>query len=196
MEWIGLTGGIASGKSTAKKLIEGLGYPVIDADLVAHKLSEKGAEGYRQIVSHFGTEILTKDLAIDRKILGSLVFKNAELKLKLENILHPLIQADVQKLKIQYSEAGQTICFYDVPLLFEKNLKSRFDSVVLIWCNRDQQISRLILRNQLSVDEAELRVNAQLPMIEKVKRSHHCIDNSTDEANLSTQIKNLLQTLG
>ncbi|MBC7420477.1 MAG: dephospho-CoA kinase [Bdellovibrio sp.] len=196
MKWIGLTGGIATGKSTAKKLIEGLGIPVIDADLISHQVTAAGAEGLRQVVFHFGNEILNPDQSLNRKKLGSIIFADIDHRLKLENILHPLIQAKVQKLKMQYQAAGHQICFYDVPLLFEKNLEKLFDRVVLIWCDRQEQLTRLMLRNQFSPEEAELRINSQTLMCEKVRHAHYCVDNSTDLDSLEIQINYLIKTLG
>ncbi len=195
MKWIGLTGSIATGKSTAKKLIEGLGYPVIDADVIAHQVSEKETEGLRQIVSQFGIDILNSDQSLDRKKLGSLIFNDTNLRLKLEAILHPLIQVEVQKLKAQCANAGHAVCFYDIPLLFEKNLKHLFDLVVLVWCEQEQQLNRLMTRNQLSVEQAMARINSQTSMCEKVRGSDRCIDNSTDLASLEIQINYLIKTL-
>ncbi len=196
MKWIGLTGGIATGKSTAKKLIEGLGIPVIDADQISHQMTATGAEGLRQVVSHFGTEMLNPDQSLNRKKLGAIIFNDAQLRLKLENILHPLIQTEVQRLKTKYRDEGHKICFYDVPLLFEKNLASLFDHVVLVWCEPQEQLNRLIIRSQLSVEEAEARINSQIVMSEKIKRAHYCIDNSTTLENLQIQIHHLIKTLG
>ena len=132
MKWTGLTGGIATGKSTAKKLIESLGIPVVDADQISHKLSEVGAAGYTQIVSHFGHSILNSDLTINRKKLGKIIFSDSSLKLKLESILHPLVQTEVRVQRETHRLNGAKLCFYDVPLLFEKKLWSDFDATVLM----------------------------------------------------------------
>lgn len=195
MKWIGLTGGIASGKSTAKKLFESLGAASIDADQVAHQVSALGSQGYDQVVSHFGHSFLQADKNLDRKKLATLIFSNSEQRLKLENILHPLIKVEVQKLKAVYQAAGASICIYDVPLLFEKNLGSQFDSSVLVWCDPNQQLNRLMARNQLTQAEAQSRIDVQLRMIEKVKRADHCLDNSTGLDNLKVQIVHLAQAL-
>lgn len=199
MKWIGLTGGIATGKSTAAKLLEGLGVSVIDADLISHKLSEVGQIGYEKILSHFGKNILNSDLSIDRKKLGRLVFSDPRLKSDLEGILHPLIRNEVQKQKKQYQQQGAKLCFYDVPLLFEKKSAADFDVTVLVWCNSQTQINRLLLRNQLTdrltLEEASLRLKSQLPMVDKVKMADYCLDNSGDTEDLEKQIKKLLKTL-
>ena len=195
MKWTGLTGSIATGKSTAKKLIEGLGISVVDADQISHKLTEVGQLGYQKILSHFGNSILHSNLTIDRKKLGQIIFSDINQKNVLENILHPLIRDEVQNLKKYYEKNGADICFYDVPLLFEKNMQQQFDHIVLVWCSPAAQLERLMQRNQLSRDEALLRMNNQLPMAVKVKQSHYCIDNSSDIEDLSVQIKKLIPRL-
>ncbi|MEQ1722906.1 MAG: dephospho-CoA kinase [Pseudobdellovibrio sp.] len=195
MKWTGLTGGIATGKSTAKKLIESLGIPVIDADQISHKLSEVGASGYTQILSQFGNSILNSDLSIDRKKLGQIIFSDASLKLKLESILHPLIQTEVKAQREFHRQNGAEICFYDVPLLFEKKLWNDFDKTVLIWCDPKIQLQRLMSRNSLTEEEAGLRVANQLPLTDKVSLANYCVDNSGDLVELEKQIRLLLKRL-
>lgn len=195
MKWTGLTGGIATGKSAAKKLLEGLGIPVIDADQISHKLSEPGEQTYSHIVSHFGNTILNPDLSIDRKKLGQIVFSNEQLKLELEAILHPPIQQEVRNQREAHRKAGAEICFYDVPLLFEKNLWKDFDATVLIWCAPSIQLERLMKRNNLTYDEAVLRIGNQISLIDKVKMANYCVDNSGDLVDLEKQIKKLVRSL-
>lgn len=195
MKWTGLTGSIATGKSTAKKLIEGLGISVVDADQISHKLTEVDQLGYQKILSHFGASILHSDLTIDRKKLGQIIFSDINQKNVLENILHPLIRDEVQNLKKYYEKNGAQICFYDVPLLFEKNLQEQFDHIVLVWCSPHIQLDRLMRRNQLTRAEAQLRMGNQLPMAVKVRQSHFCLDNSSDVEDLSSQIKKLIPRL-
>lgn len=195
MKWTGLTGSIATGKSTAKKLIEGLGISVVDADQISHKLTEVDQLGYQKILSHFGSSILHSDLTIDRKKLGQIIFSDINQKNVLENILHPLIRDEVQNLKKYYEKSGAEICFYDVPLLFEKNMQEQFDHIVLVWCSPHIQLQRLMLRNQLSEVEAKLRMGHQLPMAVKIKQSHFCLDNSSDVEDLNAQVKKLIPRL-
>lgn len=195
MKWIGLTGGIATGKSTAKKLIEGLGYPVIDADLISHELTELGREGYSKIVSHFGEQILQTDLSLNRKALGQIIFNDSEKRMQLEQILHPLIQTEVQRQKDFYFKNNVGLCFYDVPLLFEKDLQKNFDLVVLIWCDPFIQRLRLAARNQLTESEIDSRLSSQIEMAYKIRNSNYCLDNSTDPYGLERQVQKLVQTL-
>lgn len=196
MKWIGLTGGIATGKSTAKKLIESRGYPVIDADLISHELTQVGNVGYQKIVSHFGKSVLNTDQSLNRKSLGQIIFNDADKRHQLENILHPLIQDEVARQKAGYSQQKVKLCFYDVPLLFEKDLQKNFDRVVLVWCDPVLQKLRLAARNQLSEDEIQSRLSSQMPMSFKIKNSHFCLDNSTDLNGLERQIQSLVQTIG
>lgn len=195
MKWIGLTGGIATGKSTAKKLFESLGYPVIDADLISHELTQAGGVGYQKVVSYFGTSILNTDQSLNRKALGQIIFNDAEKKNQLENILHPLIQDEVQKQKKSHEQNNVRLCFYDVPLLFEKKLKKNFDLVVLVWCDPFLQKLRLVARNQFSEDEVQSRIASQSPMAYKIKNSDYCLDNSTDMVGLEKQVRSLVRTL-
>ncbi|AGH96213.1 dephospho-CoA kinase [Pseudobdellovibrio exovorus] len=195
MKWIGLTGGIATGKSTAKKLIESLGSPVIDADEISHQLSAVDQAGYKAIVSHFGQEVLNTDLTLDRKKLGQMIFADESLKLQLEGILHPLIRAEVLRQKEHHRTSGAELCFYDVPLLFEKKLWSDFDATVLIWCDAYTQLQRLMARNGYTEEEALLRISNQIDLIDKVKMSTYCVDNSGDTEDLQKQLVKLLESL-
>lgn len=195
MKWTGLTGGIATGKSTAKKLIEGLGFPVVDADQISHMLTGIGAEGYQKVLSQFGKDILAEDLSLDRKKLATLVFNDMKKKEQLEAILHPLIQQEVLLQKSQHQKAGVQLCFYDVPLLFEKNLAAQFDYSILIWCDAQAQVQRLMSRNKFSLEDAMLRIKNQLPLIEKVSRADYCVDNSGGMADLEKQLKYLIYQL-
>lgn len=184
MKWIGLTGGIATGKSSVARLIESRSYKVIDADHISHRLTKVGMPAYDHIIQTFGEEILQNDLQLDRKKLGQIIFENSEKKIALESILHPLIQEEVQVQKQRELQKGAHMCFYDVPLLFEKNLETQFDEVWVVWCDFDTQIDRLKKRNNLTVEEALLRINNQWPLPVKVKKADYCIDNSTDEISL------------
>jgi dephospho-CoA kinase len=195
MRWIGLTGGIATGKSAAKKIIEENGFPVIDADLIAHQISQIGQAGYLAIVEQFGPSILQLDGALDRKKLGEIIFKSEEQKLRLEGLLHPLIQTVVSEQKAVHLKAGHKLCFYDVPLLFEKVLQRQFDTTILIWCDAETQLSRLVLRNNLSPEQALDRIKSQMPLIEKLPLASHCIDNSSTLDSLHLQVTTLLKKI-
>jgi dephospho-CoA kinase len=195
MKWIGLTGGIASGKSTVARLLESLGSGVIDADQISHQVSRFGEIGYEKIVSQFGAVILKDNQELDRKKIADIVFNNPEKKQKLEDILHPLIQARVLEQKENYKKLGQNLCFYDVPLLFEKKMQSQFDFVVTVWCDPEIQLQRLMLRNKLSLTEAQSRVENQMPCAAKISQSLCCIDNSGSEESLIQIVSNWFEVL-
>ncbi len=195
MKWIGLTGGIATGKSTAKKLFESLGFAVIDADAIARLVVDPAHEGYESVVSCFGTGIISEDGRLNRSALADIIFKSAEQKEKLEAILHPLIQLEVQKQKKEIFLRGEKLCFYDVPLLFEKNLQQQFDSTILVWCDLQTQKARLKARNNLTDQQVMDRIRSQMPLSEKLPRANYCLDNSTTVANLQLQIRTLVQKL-
>jgi dephospho-CoA kinase len=197
MKWIGLTGGIATGKSAAKKLIEGLGYPCIDADELARLVVQPDHQGYQQVIKQFGASILNSDerKSLNRSALADIIFSDPAQRLALEAILHPLIQKEVQILKNKYAAEKQALCFYDVPLLFEKKLASQFDCTILVWCDEATQKVRLMQRNHLSESQALLRIQSQLRLAEKLPQASYCIDNSTDLGSLGLQIKHLISKL-
>ena len=195
MKWYGLTGGIATGKSTVAGLLQSRGFAVIDADQIAHQITGKNEPGYDLIIKDFGLGVLDSDQNIDRKKLGQIIFNNLELKSKLEAILHPLIHQKVQFLKADYKNKNHKMCFYDVPLLFEKNMETQFDAVILVYVQPQIQLQRLITRNHLTFSEAEIRIKNQSPMPEKIKKSHFCLDNSTDVSDLEHQVDTLCGVL-
>ena len=195
MKWIGLTGGIATGKSTVKSRLIALNIPVIDADQISHELTQVNGLGYKQIVSQFGNEILNPDQTLHRKKLGEIVFNDKQKLLQLEQILHPLIQAEVKARRADHQSKGHKICFYDVPLLFEKNLGAQFDKIVLVYAPITTQVNRIMLRDGLDHIQALARINNQLPMAAKIQKSHLCLDNSTNNEDLSLQVLNLIRVL-
>jgi dephospho-CoA kinase len=195
MKWIGITGGIATGKSTVSRLVESRGFKVIDADRISHQLTTAGAEGYHQIIHIFGESILDAQLKIDRKKLADIVFNQPAEKLKLESILHPLIKQKVVEIKNEENLKKTNFLFYDVPLLFENNLKSDFDLVITVWCEESIQLQRLMSRSQLTLTQAEARLRSQFPLIEKVQKADYCIDNSGPEVDLLFAVDHLLQEI-
>jgi dephospho-CoA kinase len=184
MKWVGLTGGIATGKSTIARLFESRDYPVIDADQISHDLTRFGEPGYLQIVSHFGPQILLENQQINRGLLGEIIFNDVKKKNELEALLHPLIQKRVNQLRQENELNGQRYCIYDVPLLFEKNMQSSYDFVITAWCSPEQQVSRLMSRNKIKSDQAAARIRTQLALIDKIGGSQYCIDNSGSESDL------------
>jgi len=189
---IGLTGGIASGKSTVAKMLRELAIPVIDADEIAREVVQIGEDAYLQIVEQFGEGILQEDKNIDRLKLGSIVF-NDEAKRKLLNrIVHPAIRQRMMQKKEEYASVGEQTVVLDIPLLFESNLTHLVHKTIVVYVDDQIQLERLMERNGFSKEEAEVRIRAQLPLKEKVKKADAVIDNNGSLAQTKAQLLTIL----
>lgn len=196
---IGLTGGIASGKSTASQILKDQGFQVIDADKIAREIVEINKPAYRKIIKAFGEDILKENKEINRKKLGQLVFSNPKLLKKLNKITHPFILREIKKQIDKKCERNKLI-FVDIPLLFEieKKIKKHniiFDEIWLIYVDEYTQIKRLMKRNNFSKEEAKERIKSQLPMEIKKEKSTKIIDNRGHIETLRKNIKQLLKNL-
>ncbi len=191
MLWIGLTGGIATGKSTVTQWLRDQGFKVADADEFAHQvLNEKKS----LLIQKFGSGILFHDQSLNRRAIGEVVFKD-KLQLQwLENIVHPEVQTKVGQFKAQCEQEGRKFAFYDVPLLFEKNLQKNFDRVLTIACDPELQLQRIKQRNQWSDSEIRSRLSAQLSILEKVKKSDFVIWNNGTLEDLKIKLYELIYT--
>ena len=189
---IGLTGSIASGKSTVSNKLKELGYVVIDCDEIAHKLIKKARPGYYPVVEAFGEEILGESERIDRQKLGKLIFNNKNLKEKLDQILHPLIKNVVME-DIDYYNDG--LIFLDCPLLFETDFHKLCDLTVVVYVNMDTQIHRLMTRDGITFPEALKKIYSQMSLDEKLTLADFVIDNCHSLGDLDWQIKQLLYRL-
>jgi len=173
---IGLTGGIASGKSTVAALLRDRDCPVLDADALAHELLEPGQDVYQEVVRQFGDGILSPDGTVDRQKLGAIVFADAGKRARLNQIMHPRIQ----QIAARWFDAldrpgGPDFAFEDAALILEAGAKGNFDRVVVCWCRPEQQIERLLARG-LSREEAERRIGSQMPIEEKRRLADDVID--------------------
>jgi dephospho-CoA kinase len=175
---IGLTGGIASGKSTVSKMLIQKGFAVVDADIAARKVVEKGETAYYQIVREFGESILLKDKSIDRAALGAIIFNNNEKRLRLNSFVHPAVRAYMNKEKNDAIADGKQTIFLDIPLLFESKLTSMVEKTILVFVEEKVQLERLMLRNQLSEQDARARISSQMPLREKIQLADAVIDNN------------------
>ncbi|MFC1611195.1 dephospho-CoA kinase [Myxococcota bacterium] len=180
MKLIGLTGGIASGKSTVRAMLRDLGAEVLDADAVYHELIAPRQQGEpsplaRQIEGRF-PGVLGRDGVIDRSKLGPRVFADTEERRALEAIAHPAVTHEVERRIQELREAGCGLVVYDVPLLFERGLQERMDGVIVVWTSPEAQMARLVKRG-ISPREVEQRLTSQLPMDEKRRRATWVIDN-------------------
>lgn len=190
MKWIGLTGGIASGKSTVADLLVGLGFAVINADSAAHKALQPESDVFNLIIKKFGKEILNSENQIDRRRLGDIVFLDPSKRLILEQLVHPIVQKIVQAEKYKLESQGTKWAFYDVPLLYEKKLEKNFDAVVLVTCDEAMQRQRLKDRNKLGENDINLRLKSQIALEEKIKKTSYVIYNngSLEDLKKSTEI--------
>jgi dephospho-CoA kinase len=185
---IGLTGGIASGKSTVSAMLTELGAYIIDTDKIAHAAVMPGQPALLAIVAHFGNGIMLPDGNMNRKILGDIIFQDSEERSRLEKIIHPYIEMQVDKSIKEAEQLGYQIVVIDVPLLFEAGWQCMVDEIWVVYVDQKVQISRLISRNQLTAKEAIDRINAQLDIAEKAKRAHIVIDNTLDLENTKQQV--------
>lgn len=192
MKWVGLTGGIGTGKTTVATYLRRLGFSVVDADLIAKKVIQKGTDGYDEVIKQFGRDILTQESDIDRKKMADLVFKNANQLNKLESIIHPRVRNEVNSIKVYLEEQGHELAFYDVPLLYEKNMQNDFDGVLLVTTNEDLRIKRIQERNGWDLDHIQSVIQSQRPLAEKQRMANWVIENNGSFEDLHHQIELLV----
>jgi dephospho-CoA kinase len=190
---IGLTGGIASGKSTVTKMIRELGIPVIDADQVARDVVKVGEEAYTQIVATFGQDILQANGEIDRAKLGAIVFHNEQERKKLNAIVHPAVRRRMMAEKEEYVQSGAKTIVLDIPLLFESELTHLIDKVIVVYVDDEVQLERLMKRNGFSKEEALARIRSQMPLREKVKKADAVINNNGMVEETKQQLLQILR---
>jgi dephospho-CoA kinase len=189
---IGLTGGIASGKSTVSNMLREFGFPIVDADIISRQVVEIGERAYNEIVKAFGEDVLQQDGTLDRIKLGSIVF-NDELKRKqLNNIVHPAVRSTMLEQKEQYLQAGAKAVILDIPLLFESQLTYMVDKTIVVYVNRSIQLQRLMERNDFSEPEALARINSQMPLQEKKELSDEVINNNGTLQETKAQLEHIL----
>lgn len=186
---IGLTGGIASGKSLVAQQLQKLGAVVIDADRIAHDLTAPGGPALEQIIGEFGRGCLDSTGNLDRKALGRMVFNNPGELDKLDRITHPLILAEIVRLLQSYRSSDCGMVVLDAPLLFETGLDKFVDEVWVVLVDFPTQLQRLMERDQLTEQEARRRISLQLPLEEKARRADRVIDNQGAPAETERQVK-------
>ena len=191
MRVIGLTGGIGSGKSLAAEYFADLGALVIDADQLARSAIERGSTGFDEVVTVFGDSIL-KNGDIDRRALGELVFKDHELKAKLENIIHPWVRNEFEEAVA--SLKGDEVLVYEIPLMFETNAQDRFDVVITVEAAMDNRISRLRAKG-LHISEIESRIAAQATREQRESIADFLIENDGSEDDLLRKVENIWDEL-
>lgn len=190
---IGLTGGIASGKSTASAYIEEQGFKVLDADVYARKVTEKNSPGYHRIIETFGTGILDEDGEINRAALGKIIFSDPEERQKLNDISHPEIRRMMDADRDEYVKENHV--FLDIPLLFENDLDKQCDMTVTVYVTEENQMARLMARNGLTEEDAAARIGSQMPLDRKKGLSDYVFDNNGSKSDLFRQIDEFLKEL-
>ena len=189
---IGITGGIASGKSTVTNFLRQKGFQVVDADAVVHQLQKPGGRLFKTLVQHFGQEIILENGELNRPLLASLIFSNTEEQEWSKQIQGEIIREELATLRDQFAQT-ESIFFMDIPLLFEQDYSAWFDETWLVYVEPDVQMERLMKRDQLSKDLAISRLSAQWPLEEKKGLASQVIDNNGNQDLLLTQVSILLE---
>ncbi len=191
---VGLTGGVASGKSAVTRILRELGVVVVDADVLAREVVAPGTEGLRRVVEEFGDEILTEDGELDRPAMGAIVFADEGARRRLEAIVHPLVRARGAELEEAAPEGA--IVVHDIPLLAETGQGDAFDAVVVVDVPAETQIERMVSQRGWSREEAEARIAAQAGREERLAIATHVIDNTGTLDDLRDRVTEVVEALG
>ncbi|MDQ0337840.1 dephospho-CoA kinase [Caldalkalibacillus uzonensis] len=193
---IGLTGGIASGKSTVSRMLADLGAVLIDADKIARKVVEPGQPAWQQIKEVFGEEVLKADGRLDRAKLAKIIFHDPEQRRRLNGIVHPAIRKKMLEEKEAALNRGQDLIVMDIPLLFESELEHMVDKILVVYVPQEVQIQRLMERDQIDRDYALQKIGSQMPLETKKEKGHAYIDNSGSRDETRAQLVRILQEWG
>jgi dephospho-CoA kinase len=192
---VGLTGGIASGKSTVAKILERLRAAVINADTLSREVVEPGQDAWKEIVEAFGADILQSDQTLDRQKIRTIIFNNPDARKKLESIIHPRVRALAEERIREHTAAGYSIIVYEVPLLFEGNLQEWLRPVILVACDVGTQRTRLQQRDHLTDAEAQKHIDAQMSLAEKRRLADYVIENDDNLADLEQQVRAVVEKI-
>lgn len=190
---IGLTGSVATGKSTVSNMIQQAGIPLVDADIAARKVVEPGTEGLKEIVAYFGEEILLADGTLNRAKLGEIIFKGKEKREKLNEITHPRVKDYMLEARERFFGAGEELVFFDIPLLFESHLESLVDQIVVVWTTPETELKRLMERNNLTKEDALRRIESQMGIDEKARKADFVIDNNESLEKTQKQVYTFIE---
>ena len=191
---IGLTGGIASGKSTVSRILKNAGAVIIDADRIARDVVKKGLPAYREIIDSFGDKVLAPDGEIDRGVLGDIIFNDPQQKQLLNSIVHPYVSAETNlQLKHIKKNHPNTIVILDIPLLLEAQMHKDFSEIIVVYAPEHTQIERLMQRDGISKADALARIHSQMPIEEKKDLATIVIDNSGTRENTRKQTLDIFQ---
>ena len=191
---IGITGGIASGKSTVTEFLRQKGFQVVDADIVVHQLQKPSGRLYQVLVEHFGEKVLLENGELNRPLLASLIFSNPEEQEWSKRTQGEIIREELAALRNQFAQT-EALFFMDIPLLFEQDYASWFDETWIVYVNRDVQLERLMKRDQISKEAAESRLNSQWPLERKISLASHSLDNNGNQEQLIAQVVQLFEEM-
>jgi dephospho-CoA kinase len=192
---VGLTGGIASGKTTVAKMLAHLGAAVVDADGLAREVVEPERDAWKEIVATFGADVLQGDHTLDRQKLRSIIFNDSAARKQLESIIHPRVRALAEARIAQHAASGYDVVVYEVPLLFEGNLHAWLRPVVLVACSVEVQRQRLQQRDRLTPEAAQKHIDAQMSLEEKRRLADYVIENDGDLTDLERQVRTVLEQI-
>ena len=195
MKLVGLTGGIASGKSTVAEILKRQGAAIINADVLAREVVEPGRQAWTEIVNTFGTAVLQPDRALDRQKLRAIIFDDPDARKKLESIIHPQVRALAEQRIREHAAAGYAVIVYEVPLLFEGNLQEWLRPVILVACDVDTQRKRLQSRDNLSAAQAQKHIDAQMSLEAKRRLADYVIENNGSLEDLKRQVQAVLEKI-
>ncbi len=190
---IGLTGSIATGKSTVSLMFDDYDIPVIDADKISRKVVEPGEKAYAQIVETFGGDILREDETIDRKALGAIVFNDEEKRKVLNGIVHPAVREKMLEERDYYVRQNEKAVVLDIPLLFESELTHFVDKILVVYVDEEIQLKRLMERDESTEEEAKSRMNSQMPVFQKAEKADAVISNNGTKQQSYDQLDAILR---
>jgi dephospho-CoA kinase len=192
---VGLTGGIASGKSTVAEILKRQGAAIINADVLAREVVEPGHQAWTEIVNTFGIAVLQPDRTLDRQKLRAIIFDDAAARKKIESIIHPQVRALAEQRIREHAVAGYAVIVYEVPLLFEGNLQEWLRPVILVACDVDTQRNRLQSRDNLSAAQAQKHIDAQMSLEAKRRLADYVIENNGSLEDLKRQVQAVLEKI-
>jgi len=195
MKIIGLTGGIASGKSTVSAMLKKKGYPVLDADKIAWQLAEPHQPLWQEYRNRYGDKVLHEDKTLNRQAVADIVFANPQERQWMDGMAHPIIKAEIKRQLAELKNNGCKVVFLDVPLLYESGWDAMADITWVVYVSQKKQVQRLYRRNGFSEEEAERRISVQMSMEEKRARAQVVIDNNGNIGQLRQQVRALLAKL-
>ena len=188
---IGITGSIGTGKSTVSNYLISKGYSVVDADKISKGAYNIGSNGYKAILEVFGVEILNSNGEVDRKKIKKIVFDNSNMLQRLNMAIHPIIINEIEK-EIEILLESQNVVFLDAPLLIETELHKKVDKIIVVSCDKNEQINRIIKRDKITADMAISIINSQMSIDEKLKFADYIVYNNSTIENLYSQVDEII----